>query len=518
MVEAAWDSDEGLMSSEDEAALVDPPLPELGSRTSSGPRRNYLEPSESFAMLEDIGFVKPVQELSSKSVNVFARFRPDNQTEVQEGENCIMMDPDQVTVTITDSASMNHSFQFLRIFPNNTIQEDIYNTCAQPLIHKVIDGYNTAILAYGQTGSGKTFSLFGPGYDNVTTIGKNVDPELRGVCPRLVDGLFRAIYQSYDPGVYYQVAFSYIEIYNEKIRDCLTPSKDNLTVYNDTKKGLWVTDATKVPVKNTHEILKLMQSGSKNRTTASTNSNMHSSRSHAIIIMTVQKTIAREGRHRAAQLYVVDLCGSEKTSKTGAQEKRLEEAQYINKSLLALGNVIAALSTKRPHIPYRDSKLTRLLQNSFGGNSYTSLILCCSSNSYNGLETKSTLKFGERANLVTNKPVVNQTESVQELRRMLGEANFKIQQYQVMLRELTMNNAQLENMLAEAYSSLDARTSRAFQTRYKNVAIQKRGKNHAQHLGAGAFYQIFIFLPAQDIARCRSVCKRWNERGKDEYL
>ena len=225
-----------------------------------------------------------------------------------------------------------------------------------------------------------------------------------------------------------------------------------------------------------------------------------------------------QGRHRAAQLYIVDLCGSEKTSKTGAQEQRLVEAQYINKSLLALGNVIAALSKKGKHIPYRDSKLTRLLQNSFGGNSYTSLILACSSNSYNGLETKSTLKFGERANLVANKPVVNQTESVQELRRMLGEANFKISQYQVMLRELTMNNAQLENMLAEAYSSLDSKSSRLFSTRYKNVTIKKRGRNNAQYLGAHAFYNIFIFLGVHDIARAMIVCKQWGQRGKDEYL
>ena len=250
-----WTSDEGLMSSDDE---LDPPLPELENRQRSGSRRNFIQPSESFAVLEDIGFVKPVKELSKKNVNVFARFRPDNTTEMQEGENCIMMDPDQVTVTVTDSANMNHTFEFLRIFPNNTIQEDIYLTCAAPLIEKVIDGYNAAILAYGQTGSGKTYTLFGPGYDNVTTIGKNVDPNLRGVCPRMVDGLFRSIYMSYDPGVYYQVGFSYIEIYNEKIRDCLTPSKDNLTVYNDTKKGLWVTDATKVPVKNTKELLKLL--------------------------------------------------------------------------------------------------------------------------------------------------------------------------------------------------------------------------------------------------------------------
>jgi kinesin family protein 5 len=168
-----------------------------------------------------------------------------------------------------------------------------------------------------------------------------------------------------------------------------------------------VTDATKVPVKNIGEVGKLIKNGSRERATAETMSNKDSSRSHALLVLTIQKNNRREGKNKFSQLYMVDLCGSEKIAKTGATHDRLTEGQYINKSLLSLGNVIAALSERRGYIPYRDSKLTRLLQNCFGGNAYTSLILCCSSNSYNSTESLSTLRFGDRANLVHNKPVVN---------------------------------------------------------------------------------------------------------------
>ena len=229
------------------------------------------------------------------------------------------------------------------------------------LADKVLDGYNAAILAYGQTGSGKTYTLLGPGYDNINNIGRVNDPQLHGIAPRMLQTIFNKVYTNYDADVTYDIRFSYLEIYNEKIQDCLSTAKDNLKVYKKETDKLWVTDATKVPVKNVKEVLKLMETGSRNRVTAETNSNKTSSRSHALLVVTIMKKMKRQGKQRAAQLYMVDLCGSEKIAKTGAENQRLKEAQNINKSLLSLGNVIAALAEKKQHIPYRDSKLTRLL-------------------------------------------------------------------------------------------------------------------------------------------------------------
>ena len=330
------------------------------------------------------------------------------------------------------------------------------------LADKVMDGYNAAILAYGQTGAGKTFTLLGPGYDNANHIGRVKDPNVRGIAPRMLQTIFNKVYTTYDEGVTYDIRFSYLEIYNEKIQDCLSTAKDNLKVYKNENNGLWITDATKVPVKNTGEVLKLMEQGSRNRATAATNSNKESSRSHALLVVTIMKQMKKSGKKRTAQLYMVDLCGSEKVAKTGAEQQRLKEAQNINKSLLSLGNVIAALAEKSKYIPYRDSKLTRLLQNCFGGNSYTSLILCCSSNSYNSTESLSTLRFGDRANLVHNKPKINQTESTVELKRMLGEANYKVHNLQKVVKDLTTNNSQLENLVQQLYSALDAQNMRVF--------------------------------------------------------
>ena len=315
----------------------------------------------------------------------------------------------------------------------------------------------------------------------------------------------------------YDVRFSYLEIYNEKIQDCLSTAKDNLKVYKNEGNGLWVTDATKVPVKNSKEVHKLMQQGSRNRATAATNSNKESSRSHALIVVTIMKKMKKKGQNRTAQLYMVDLCGSEKVAKTGAEQQRLKEAQNINKSLLSLGNVIAALAEKKQHIPYRDSKITRLLQNCFGGNAYTSLILCCSSNSWNSTESLSSLRFGDRANMVHNKPKVNQTVSTVELKRMLGEANYKVHNLQKVVKDLTTNNSKLENLVQELYAALDAQNLRVFTNRYK-IAIPEKAKCLFNTIGSNCFSHIFVFLRPNEIFRCRMTCKLWQKRTQDDFI
>ena len=367
--------------------------------SASHPRRNtFISPE-----IELPSLIKQVSDtrLSKKGTNVYVRFRPDNYKEESEGVQCVDYFPDLKTVSLE-----NHSFKFKRILPGESTQEQVFMCCGVPLIDPILDGYNCGILAYGQTGSGKTYTLLGHGYDQPDRIGRG-DPENRGLAPRLLQSIFHEIQCSMTPSITFTVYASFIQIYLEKIYDLVNPAKEKLKIYQDASKGLWVTDATNVPVKSSNEILRQLELGIKNRITAATNSNAESSRAHAVFILSINKNLINEGTVISSQVYLVDLCGSERTSKTGAQEERLKEAQNINKSLLSLGNVIGALVEHKKHIPYRDSKLTRLLQNCFGGTSIATLILCCSANSINSVESLATLRFGDRANKVKNKPVRN---------------------------------------------------------------------------------------------------------------
>lgn len=457
-------------------------------------------------------------ELSKKGINVFVRFRPDNQDELMRGESCVIYDPDQKTVNV-ENGGTNHTFRFKRVMTPDCTQEQAFLNSTLPLAEAILDGYNAAVLAYGQTGSGKTHTIFGPGYDHPDRIDR-APPEERGVVPRLLQALFYEMNSNLDSLVYFGLSASYIQIYLEKIYDLVIPSKEPLKLYQDTLKGLWLTDATKVPVKNIKEVLNVLTLGTKQRITAATLSNPDSSRSHALLLLTLHKHIESTGMHRASQIYLVDLCGSEKIEKTGATDERLKEAQNINKSLLALGNVISALSEKKRHIPYRDSKLTRLLQNCFGGNSFTSLILCCSSNSYNAGETLSTLRFGDRANRILNKPVINQIESIDEVKKMLAAANVKISMQQRLIREQNIDIMQKEAMILELYGALenaDPRNVRMLRTKY-HVKAAPNARNPFCMLGYNTMARVYSFLDPMEAMEHFKVCRAFNKKLRSEYL
>jgi kinesin family member 5 len=277
----------------------------------------------------------------------------------------------------------------------------------------LMDGYNATIFAYGQTSSGKTYTMEGASID---------DPQLRGIIPRTATEIFNNVMAA-DENIEFIVKVSYIEIYMERIRDLLDPhkSKVNLQVREDTQRGIFVEGMTEISVTSDDELLSTMRDGAANRAVAATGMNEGSSRSHSVFMVTlVQRNLVNQA-NKAGKLYLVDLAGSEMVRKTGASGKQLEEAKTINKSLSALGNVINALTeSSATHIPYRDSKLTRVLQESLGGNSKTNLIINVSPSSYNTSETLSTLRFGNRAKSIKNKAVVNEQRSVEEYKLMLA--------------------------------------------------------------------------------------------------
>ncbi|KAJ1160257.1 hypothetical protein NDU88_000759 [Pleurodeles waltl] len=261
----------------------------------------------------------------------------------------------------------------------------------------VLAGYNGTIFAYGQTASGKTHTMEG----------KLHDPQGMGIIPRIARDIFNHIY-SMDENLEFHIKVSYFEIYLDKIRDLLDVSKTNLSVHEDKNRVPFVKGCTERFVSSPEEILDVIDEGKSNRHVAVTNMNEHSSRSHSIFLINIKQENMETEQKLSGKLYLVDLAGSEKVSKTGAEGAVLDEAKNINKSLSALGNVISSLAEgTKSYVPYRDSKMTRILQDSLGGNCRTTMFICCSPSNYNDAETKSTLMFGQRAKTIKNTASVN---------------------------------------------------------------------------------------------------------------
>ena len=262
------------------------------------------------------------------------------------------------------------------------------------------------------------------------------DEEQRGIIPRIVEQMFASILRS--PGnIEYTVRVSYMEIYMEKIRDLLAPQNDNLPIHEEKSRGVYVKGLLEIYVSSVQEVYEVMRRGGTARATAATNMNQESSRSHSIFVITITQKNVETGSAKSGQLFLVDLAGSEKVGKTGASGQTLEEAKKINKSLSALGMVINSLTDgKSTHIPYRDSKLTRILQESLGGNSRTTLIINCSPSSYNDQETISTLRFGVRAKAIKNKAKINAELSPLELKQLLKKAQNQVTTYEVYVSSL----------------------------------------------------------------------------------
>jgi kinesin family protein 5 len=306
-------------------------------------------------------------------------------------------------------------------------QPEVFEFSIRSTVDDILKGYNGTVFAYGQTGAGKSYTMMGADIDN---------EEQKGIIPRIVEQIFASILAS--PGnIEYTVKVGYMEIYMERIRDLLRMENDNLPIHEEKNRGVYVKDLTELYVSSVDEVYEVMRRGGLARAVAATNMNEESSRSHSIFVVTISQKNVETGSQKSGQLFLVDLAGSEKVGKTGASGQTLEEAKKINKSLSALGMVINSLTDgKSTHIPYRDSKLTRILQESLGGNSRTTLIINCSPSSYNDAETLSTLRFGTRAKSIKNKARVNAEMSVTELKIMLKKVQTQVTTYEQYMASL----------------------------------------------------------------------------------
>ena len=308
-----------------------------------------------------------------------------------------------------------HSFAFDRVFSERATQREVYDTCARDAVVAVTQGFNATLIAYGQTGTGKTFTMEG-----VHDAHGAYSTEDRGIIPRSIDDVFRHIREDSSPASRYLVRASMLQIYNDNISDLLKEGRANLGVREDKKRGVYVDGLSEWVVRSPAEIYDLMRRGQAARVTAATRANEASSRSHAIFMLVVEHSslsASAEGSSeapsrtfRVGKLNLVDLAGSERVAVTGASGQRMNEAKKINQSLSALGNVIAALTDARPrpHIPYRDAKLTRILESSLGGNCRTTMIATITPARASLAESLSTLKFASRAKKIRNAAFVNE--------------------------------------------------------------------------------------------------------------
>ncbi|XP_063683254.1 kinesin-like protein unc-104 isoform X2 [Bolinopsis microptera] len=372
------------------------------------------------------------------SVKVAVRVRPLNSREVKKNSKCIIYMQDKTTC-ITDPSNPKNkkTFTFDHSYWSTDPKDDhfatqkmVYNDIGKEFLHHSFDGYNTCIFAYGQTGSGKSFTM----------MGAPDQTDLKGVIPQTCEDMFLKIDEETDADTTFSVEVSYMEIYNEKVHDLLSPANNskNLRVREHPVLGPYVEDLAKLAVQNYSDISDLMDEGNKSRTVASTNMNETSSRSHAVfsIILTQRKYNAPTGltAEKVSKISLVDLAGSERADATGATGARLKEGANINRSLTTLGKVISALAEqanskstmkkrgkKDNFIPFRDSVLTWLLKENLGGNSKTAMIAALSPANINYDETLSTLRYADRAKQIMCKAVVNEDPNAKIIRELQEE-------------------------------------------------------------------------------------------------
>ncbi|XP_034005069.1 kinesin-like protein KIF21A isoform X1 [Trematomus bernacchii] len=466
------------------------------------------------------------------TVRVALRIRPQLAREKIEGCHiCTYVMPGEPQVIL----GKDRSFTYDYMFDMDSQQESIYSDCTEQLIEGCLEGYNATVFAYGQTGSGKTYTM-GTGFD------VNISEEELGIIPRAVHHLFRGIeerrqaaQQQGRPIPEFKINAQFLELYNEEVLDLFDSTRDSrqkshIKIHEDASGGIYTVGVTTRSVTSEAEMMQCLKLGALCRTTASTQMNVQSSRSHAIFtIHLCQVRICASDNHEGetdnrvsngnseldeyetltAKFHFVDLAGSERLKRTGATGDRAKEAISINCGLLALGNVISALgdrSKRSSHVPYRDSKLTRLLQDSLGGNSQTVMIACISPSDRDFMETLNTLKYANRARNIKNKVMLNQDKASQQisvLRTEIARLQIELMEYKTgkrltgedgvesfsdMFHENSMlqtENSNLRVRVKAMQETIDAQRARLTQllSDQANQVIARAGEGATEEIG-----------------------------------
>ena len=356
-----------------------------------------------------------------ENIRTCVRFRPLFEDETQ----------DDFKVSRNSIETKSHLFTYDYVFDESTTQETVFNSIGVDLVENVLNGYNACLFAYGCSGSGKSYSQFGNLNSQIT----------RGIIPRCIEMILEKLKNK--NLLNYYVRISFLEIYLENIRDLFCESKnpESLKIRESKKKGVYAQNLLEKNITSINDAMAYIMNALRNRVTASTNMNDVSSRSHAVLTIYIDQEFETETI--SSKLNLCDLCGSEDIRKSKVDGINLVEAQKINTSLSALGNVIISLTEKNAHIPYRDSKLTFLLSDSLGGNNKTTILSAVSKHNEYYSDTINTLKFTQRAKLIKNRPTINRQESIKTLKlkidSLLDQLN-EYKEYKEMYEKIDKNN------------------------------------------------------------------------------
>jgi hypothetical protein len=470
------------------------PRPKSASSSPSKPR-----PQSAIDFYPDspvAGAVAP----NGGNVKVVVRVRPFLERELQKNAtSLIQMDPDDDSTTIYPPVTMantkrnndprqfyfDHSFWSLNPEDENfATQQTVYDSIGKEFLDHNMEGYHTCIFAYGQTGSGKSYTMMG-------------DQRSPGLIPRTCQDLFQRIDGLITSNVSCTVRISYFEVYNEQVRDLLSPNKKEgakLRVRESPTDGPYVEDLSEYAVKDLNQVMKYINEGNKARVTAATKMNTESSRSHAVFTLVVKQVHfdpdSDTTEEKLSRIRLVDLAGSERANSSGATGARLREGSNINKSLTTLGRVIASLAAtssvsgnNKQLVPYRDSVLTWLLKDSIGGNSKTAMVACISPTDYE--ETLSTLRYADQAKRIKTKAVINQDivsgadrdKLVEEMQERINSLQNSLTQYTSHQREEDQFKAELEKVK----HAIRFYEERAITEENKRKAIQAESNAVSRH-------------------------------------
>ncbi|XP_049538690.1 chromosome-associated kinesin KIF4-like [Anopheles darlingi] len=416
-----------------------------------------------------------------ETVQVAVRIRPLSEQEQARGCQSVVTQPspDGPRLVARDS----EEFTFSEVFGPAASQTEVYERSVRRLVLKLFEGYNVCILAYGQTGSGKTYTI-GTSFDGHLTADS-------GILPRALLDIFKVVNgaatlePSDESDTSYRVICSFMEIYQENVYDLFSHRNryERLVGIRESSCGIIVPGLTEVPVSSAEETFRWLVRGSSCRAMAPTSMNKESNRSHTIFTVMVRKRHRTDADEKVtiAKLHFVDLAGSERTKKSHASGDRLRETIQINKALLALGNVISTLasigaaskSAKTTFVSYRDSKLTRLLQNSLGGNSITLMLACVSPANYNIEETLSTLRYADRALSIRNKPTKITSAS--------SSSGTELERLSMTISQLRSENEKLRRRISsELKASQDFGNGGTLQSRNTKQLIAQNRTLHGQ--------------------------------------
>ncbi|XP_039731787.1 kinesin-like protein KIF13B isoform X4 [Pteropus medius] len=433
--------------------------------------------------------------MGDSKVKVAVRIRPMNRREIDLHTKCVVdvdankviLNPVNTNLSKGDARSQPKVFAYDHCFwsmdesvrEKYAGQDDVFKCLGENILQNAFDGYNACIFAYGQTGSGKSYTMMGTA-------------DQPGLIPRLCSGLFERTQKEENEEQSFKVEVSYMEIYNEKVRDLLDPkgSRQTLKVREHNVLGPYVDGLSKLAVTSYKDIESLMSEGNKSRTVAATNMNEESSRSHAVFKITLTHTLydVKSGTsgEKVGKLSLVDLAGSERATKTGAAGDRLKEGSNINKSLTTLGLVISALAdqsagkNKNKFVPYRDSVLTWLLKDSLGGNSKTAMVATVSPAADNYDETLSTLRYADRAKNIVNHAVVNEDPNARIIRDLREEVEKLREQ---LTKAEAMKSPELKDRLEESEKLIQEMTVTWEEKLRKTEEIAQERQKQLESLG-----------------------------------